>query len=292
MKKQLRVNQVSLYREIAKNLVNPLEVIREAISNSHDANAREVTIDISRNSDNDILVEMADDGSGMDEGGFERFFNLGDSQKLQNLIGQKGLGTKTYFRSKKITVESQSNQKRLKAVMVHPWLTLNSNQLPEYDLDEIQYEPGKNGTIIRVEGYDIDNPERYYNFETLRHYILWFTAAGSFKTKFAEVIQIHRYVQNMHIAPKIWLIDQISNRREEFAGGHKFSAPNENPEIDQNNERNPRSDSYCKHFGPFHKDTTINGKFVSFQLYGTMSFPVLSHVFFRDYSGEPDIRCC
>ena len=33
----------------------------------------------------------------MDEEDFERFFNLGDSIKAKNHIGQKGLGTKTFF---------------------------------------------------------------------------------------------------------------------------------------------------------------------------------------------------
>lgn len=272
MKKQLKVNQVSLYREIAKNLVNPLEVIREAISNSHDASSKEIMISIDRESQNNkIVIEISDDGNGMDEQGFERFFNLGDSQKLQNLIGQKGLGTKTYFRSARISVESQTNSKRFKAILDKPWDTLNENKLPEYDLDEIDYISGKLGTIVKIEDYKIDNPERYYNFETLKDYILWFTAAGSFKTKFAEYIQIHKYVQNMHIAPKIFLIDKLNNREEEIASGHKFSAPNENPQINQNEERNPRSNDYCRHFGPFHRETTINENYVSFQLYGTIS---------------------
>ncbi len=186
MKKQLKVNQVSLYREIAKNLINPLEVMREAISNSHDASAKEIMIKIDRNpQSNKLVVEIADDGNGMDEEGFGRFFNLGDSLKLKNLIGQKGLGTKTYFRSARLSVESQTSDKRYKAILNAPWDTLNKNILPEYDLTEIDYVPGKNGTSIIIEDYKTNNPERYYNFDTLKDYILWFTAAGSFKTKFA-----------------------------------------------------------------------------------------------------------
>lgn len=272
MKKQLKVNQVSLYREIAKNLVNPLEVIREAISNSHDASAKEIMIKIDINPQtNKIIIEISDDGNGMDDKGFERFFNLGDSQKLQNLIGQKGLGTKTYFRSGNITVESQSNDKRYKATLSTPWDTLNKNILPEYEFNEIEYIPGKGGTFITVEDYKIDKPERYYNFDTLKDYILWFTAAGSFKTKFAEYIQLHKYVQNMQIAPKIILSDKLTDKEEEIAGGHQFSPPNENPSINPTEESNPRSNDFCRHFGPFHRETTINDKYISFQLYGTIS---------------------
>jgi len=222
VKKTLNVNKVSLYREIAKNLVNPLEVIREAISNSHDAQAKEISIEISRNTDNQLILQISDDGTGMDEDGFARFFNLGDSAKKLNLIGQKGLGTKTYFRSNKIIVESQSNNVRFSAVMDQPWETLNQNVLPEYDLDTIECQPGMNGTKITIIGYQIDNPEKIFNFYTLKDYILWFTAAGSFKTKFADQLALQKYVQNMHIAPNITLIDGIQNKNEQFSGSHQF----------------------------------------------------------------------
>lgn len=270
MKKTISVNQVSLYREIAKNLVNPLEVIREAISNCHDAQAKEIEIEISRGNDNEMVIRISDDGTGMDEEGFQRFFNLGDSKKKENLIGQKGLGTKTYFRSKKILVDSQTTNQRLRAVMESPWETLNSNQLPEYELTTLEKEPGMDGTKITIEDYQIDIPEKYFNFSTLKDYMLWFTAAGSFKTKFAEQISLQKYVQNMHIAPKIFLKDKIENKTEEFSGAHRFSPPCENPDIPENSD-DLRADLYCKHFGPFHRETTIQGNYVSFQLYGTVS---------------------
>ncbi|MCS6103534.1 hypothetical protein DWV12_14570 [Clostridium botulinum] len=44
------VKETSLYREIAKNLVNPLELPREAISNSIDVECKNINIEISRNS--------------------------------------------------------------------------------------------------------------------------------------------------------------------------------------------------------------------------------------------------
>ena len=77
------VNEVSIFREIANNLVNPLEVIREAISNSHDADSKEIQIDIYRNCNNDLVLKISDDGNGMDLEGIHRFFNLGDSAKIE-----------------------------------------------------------------------------------------------------------------------------------------------------------------------------------------------------------------
>jgi hypothetical protein len=271
--KSLNVNSVSLYREIARNLVNPLEVIREAISNSHDAKANDISISIYYNNSNQFCIELADDGEGMGEIEFERFFNLGDSLKATNNIGQKGLGTKTYFRSAKLTIESQprNGNKRYQAILIDPWEKLNKNELPKYDFNEIDFKPGSPGTIINIVDYKIDNPEKIFNFRRLKDYILWFTAAGSFKTKFAEYTTLKPFVQNLHISPSILLSDEISKEEEQFSGGHRFSPPNENPSIDPSEPQFIRSNNYCKHFGPYHKETQINGEYVSFQLYGTIS---------------------
>ena len=272
-KKELKVNDVSLYREIARNLVNPLEVIREAISNSHDAKSENIQIEIFRNDLDEFCLRISDDGDGMKEEDFERFFNLGDSLKHGNNIGQKGLGTKTYFRCGKLTVESQSKaeNKRFKATLNGPWDKLNKNVLPKYNFDEIDHEPGNPGTIITIENYKIDNPERYFNFDRLKDYILWYTAAGSFKTKYADNTTLRKYIQNIQISPIIFLHDSISNKKEDFAGGHRFPEQNENPDVDPENHPHPKSDKFCKHFGPFHKETTIVGEYVSFQIYGVIA---------------------
>jgi len=50
----------------------------------------------------------------------------------------------------------------------------------------IEERPGKLGTSILIEGYRIDNPAKYFKFDTIRDYILWFTASGSFKIYFAN----------------------------------------------------------------------------------------------------------
>ena len=39
-----KVNQIRTFREIAENFRNPKEILREAISNSWDANANEVSL--------------------------------------------------------------------------------------------------------------------------------------------------------------------------------------------------------------------------------------------------------
>lgn len=265
------VKDTCLYREIAKNIVNPLELPREAISNSIDAECKNINIEICRNSKGTFCIKIEDDGCGMDKDNINCFFNLGDSRKDIRSIGEKGLGTKIFFKSKRIIIETQKENKRIRAEMIYPWQKLVNNIIPRYTVEDIPTQTGRNGTIVIIEGYDMDNPEKIFNFDTLRDYILWFTAGGSFKTLFATFKELHNYVKNMQIAPRIFIDDKINNIKEEIAGAHQFFPPQENPPIDVDEKVYKRSVNYCRHFGPYHRSTNINGEYVSFQMYGTVS---------------------
>lgn len=267
-----QVKDISLFKEIAQNIINPLEILREAISNSHDAQAKTISIIVYRDLYGDFIIEIQDDGKGMTINDIHRFFNLGDSNKTVVGIGEKGLGTKTYFKSQKIILETQTKENETyKAVMNRPWECLCNNYLPEYTVESVETKPGKIGTTVKIEGYLIDNPEKYFNFETIKDYVLWFTAAGSFKTYFANYTELHKYINNMQVAPRVFIEDRILNLKEEIAGVHPFYYPQENPKEDISEPIYKRSVNYCRHFGPYHKATNINGEYVSFQIYGTIS---------------------
>lgn len=266
------VKDISLFQEIVKNLIDPLEVTREAISNSVDAEAKNINIEIYRDLDGVFCIAFTDDGCGMNKNELESFFNLGDSKKDKRNIGEKGLGTKIFFKSKKIIVITQKNNyKRLIAEMKEPWYYLSNNEIPTYTIKEEDSIVGKDGTKIIIEGYLVDNPEKYYNLESIKDYILWFTAGGSFKNIFATYPELNCYVKNMQVAPRIFINDCILEIREEIAGAHQFFPPQENPIIDENEKIYKRSVNYCRHFGPYHRSTNINGEYVSFQMYGTVS---------------------
>jgi hypothetical protein len=267
-----QVKDVSLYKEIAQNIINPLEIIREGISNSHDAEAKNISIILSRNTSGNFVIEIQDDGKGMNLEDIHRFFNMGDSDKNIIGIGEKGLGTKTYFKSRKVTIHTQTkNNEAYKAVMESPWELLCKSILPEYSVERYEAKTGNGGTTIFIEDYIIDNPEKYFNLEIIRDYILWFTAAGSFKTYFANYMELHKYICNMQIAPRVFIEDKINNIKEELAGVHQFFPPQENPKEDYGEPIYKRSVNYCRQFGPYHKATNIEGEYVSFQIYGTVS---------------------
>lgn len=266
------VRDISLFREMANNIVNPLEILREGLSNSHDAEAKQISIIISRNSEGKFVLEIQDDGKGMDLNSIQRFFNLGDSKKSPNGIGDKGLGTKTYFKSNKIELYTQTKDgDTYKAVLENPWEQLSRNILPKYTVESISPQLGKCGTNVIIEGYIIDNPEKYFNFATIKDYALWFTAVGSFKTHFANIPELHKYIQNMQIAPRVFIDDKILKIKDEIAGTHQFSPPQENPQEDTSEDIFCRSINYCRYLGPYHRATNINGEYVSLQLYGTIS---------------------
>ena len=75
----------------------------------------------------------------------------------------------------------------------------------------------------------------------------------------------------MQVVPTIFIEDKINNIYEEIAGTHQFHQPQEKPKGDPFELIYKNSINYCRHFGPYHRDTNIDGEYVSFQMYGTIS---------------------
>jgi hypothetical protein len=265
-----KVQAVAMFKEIALNIKNPSEVIREGISNCYDADAKNIWIIIKRDLSGDLEIIIRDDGNGMRIDDIHSFFNLGDSKKVLQNIGEKGLGTKTFFKSKKIVINTKcSYESGYTVTMENPWQNLLDGKVPQYKVynrDDLE-----NGTEIIISGYVVDNPEKYFNYYNLKDYILWFTAGGNFKNIFANYLILQSKVKDMNKSPKIHIKDEILDKQCQMTGVHQFTPPNENPREDVNSKKYKRSVNYCRAFGPFHKETTINGEYVSLQMYGTIS---------------------
>lgn len=265
------VKDIALYREVVKNMLNPLEIIREGISNSIDAEAKNIIIRLYRNTEGNFSIEIQDDGNGMNLAEIKSFFNLGDSNKDIRNIGQKGLGTKIFFRSEVLTVITQTGEgELLKAIMRNPWDNLLEMKMPLYELSKETIKSKEHKTVVRIENYLINNPEKYFNISVLKDYIRWFTAGGSYKHLFANIVELNSYVKNIQVSPRIFIRDEITGNQEEISGTHQFHQPQENPNVDSSENIYKRSVNYCRHFGPFHKSTNINGEYISFQLHATV----------------------
>lgn len=78
----------NLRQVVSKLLVkSPITAIKEFVSNSWDADAENVKVQIV---DSERYIFIEDDGTGMSETGLENFLSMGDSEKLQNPITEKG----------------------------------------------------------------------------------------------------------------------------------------------------------------------------------------------------------
>ena len=265
------VKDSSVFKEIALNTVNQLEILREAISNSDDANADRIYITIERDLDGEFMISIQDNGYGMTIDEIHKFFNLGFSHKETNKIGEKGLGTKIFYKSNCIYIETNNYLgNSYSAKMDNSWEILQQGNIPEYEIKEHTKSFDK-GTKIVIKGYKIDNPEQFFNIESIKDYIQWFTIGGSFRNIFANNIKIRSLVNNIDAIPQIIIDDKINKKSEIVVGMHQFEAPNENPIINLEEAKYKRSVDYSRPFGPFNRETNIKGEYISVQVYGTVS---------------------
>jgi hypothetical protein len=185
------VNAANAYRQIITNFSNPLEFVREAISNSIDAAATVLTVSVEQapgpTGQPEIRITLKDDGNGMDARTLERFFNLGDSEKSdlkietddpEHPIGEKGFGTKIYLNSRKIEVRTRDKVSGIarKATSQGHLERIHESNAPQYDT--VEENDGVEGTEIKIFGYNYNDGAKL-GHDQLKDYILWFTKFGS-----------------------------------------------------------------------------------------------------------------
>ena len=259
-----RVNEAREFLEIAKDFKDPKEIIREALSNSWDAGATKATLKfhldrLPGTRRKNIIVEIIDDGDGMSsmkrEGigtsEIEDFFNLGDSNKPYGSIGTKGHGTKIYYKSSEIAVDTWKNGKHIHAeTEVPPWESLKKGIVPTYKYEEDTID-GK-GTKIVVNGFEGKKSE-FASIDVLDQYISWYTVVGSFGQYFG--------------IPKRMDVElQPTNRSTPISIPFGYKFPEENTDLSRGSE------NYVKIFGPTSIDCgeTENGVKVTVNIIGAI----------------------
>lgn len=182
------VNSVQEFIEIAQDFSNPLDLVRESISNAFDVKAKNIVLDfsvISEYGEKILRIEITDDGWGMDLDGLKSFFDLGNSMNRNNpeAIGEKGHGTKVYFNSRKIEVTTIKDGKKYHAIMNEPKKELFNHKIPVVEVYEEEANDAHSGTSIVIYGYN-NNRRDKFTHEQLKDYILWFTKFGSVERQF------------------------------------------------------------------------------------------------------------
>lgn len=213
------------FLEIARDFTDPKEAIREAISNSLDWGATEIKISVHEDKtrpDNELILEIRDNGEGLNQERLKAFFDLGNStalergeygEKLGTKIGEKGHGTKVFFNSRRVEVESRSAECYAYAEMNEPLAALLKDQIPSYGYEIEEESDGETYTKITIYGYD-NNNKKDFAHAVLKDYILWFTKFGSVEYEFES--------SDSH-AEKVLLKGLGADKHEEIEFGHVFA---------------------------------------------------------------------
>lgn len=182
-----KVDPTQEFIEIAYDFSNPLDLIREAISNAFDAGAydMEILFNVENKYGEKMLkITIRDNGSGMDLEELQSFFDLGNSTRRNDseTIGEKGHGTKVYLNSSKIEVITIKNNYKYHAVMDAPIRKLHEHITPEVEVSQEECFDHSGTTIIIYE-YNNNRRDRFTH-ENLKDYIKWFTKMGSIEKEF------------------------------------------------------------------------------------------------------------
>ncbi len=223
------VNSSQEFIEIAQDFSNPLDLVREGISNAFDAKAKNIKLDfsvISEYGERLLKIEIEDDGTGMNQDGLKSFFDLGNSMRRDTkdetgAIGEKGHGTKVYFNSKKIEIHTTKDGMCYHAIMNEPKKNLFNNKIPTVDVTQESVNEGKNGTKIIIYGYN-ENRRDKFTHEQLKDYVLWFTKFGAIDCCFG-------IEDNSDVKLQLKGVD--ADEYEEIEFGHVF--PKESESVDK-----------------------------------------------------------
>ena len=220
------------------------------------------------------MVEIADDGHGMSSESrkavgsseIEGFFNLGDSLKPHDSIGSKGHGTKIYYKSQGITVDTWKDGKHIRAeTEMPPWDTLKNGVVPTYRYVEND-DPDGEGTRILVDGF-LAKQKEFKALDPLIEYIRWYTVLGSFGRYFDEL-----RTMDVTITP--------ASRYTPVGVPFGFRFPDEQINLDIG------TDGVCKMIGPETVECgeTEDGKRVAVQFVGALLGESLRNIVPHTYS--------
>ncbi len=185
-----KVDETQEFIEIANDFSNPLDLVREAISNSYDAGSSKIWISfnvIKQQGEKVFKVILKDNGSGMSREQLQNFFDLGNSTRRddENTIGEKGHGTKVYFNSDRIEVKTSTGEDSLSAVMDKPFEKLFKRIIPTVQVVPMD-ETYDKGTEIIIYAYNNNRRDRFKH-HIIKDYIVWFTKHGSIENQFSSL---------------------------------------------------------------------------------------------------------
>ncbi len=146
--------------EIVNDFGDPLELLREAISNAFDAKATfmDIAFEVKEiDGSRRLVITLCDNGEGMLKEVISKdFWGLGYSKSrgIAGKIGMKGHGTKIYLRSDLVHVRTQGSEGAFEAICEHPLRALARRELHRPRVRAIPPFLDKFGTEITITGYN------------------------------------------------------------------------------------------------------------------------------------------
>lgn len=220
-----KVRPEAEFREISSNFGDPLEVVREAVSNAYDALASEMHITFrveQRGGFDTLIIELRDNGKGMTRDELaNNFWDLGNSTSSgdPSKIGEKGHGTKIYLRSERVIVITHSDSGSFYSYCDNPFLDLSEGRVHKPKLSAISNIAGDRGTTIILEKYNNNEMSRYRQ-EIVKDYLYWFTKLGSFEREFSGK-------NPREIVVYLRCLDWREQESELLPFGHRFAKVND-----------------------------------------------------------------
>lgn len=184
--------EVGLAKQLIKEISNPLDLVRECISNSaaKEVGAKQIRITIYLHPEYGYVFEFLDDGCGMNSTGtiaypgrLEKFLHLGFSSIVgisSDEFGWKGLGSKLAFRSRRIEIETFTKDGLGYKVWINePWSSIERGLMPKAHITELPSNVKEEyGTSLKIFGYPADRLEEVrqgkisFAFEHVKDYLL------------------------------------------------------------------------------------------------------------------------
>ena len=224
-----QVNAIKEFFQIANDFGEPLEIVREALSNAYDSGATSFSFEVTYDAvSGKTIIEMRDNGVGMSYETLKtNFWDLGNSFSASSVvdrIGEKGHGTKIYLRSDRVYVMTCKDGMTSEATCVHPLEALANNRLHEVEISPVELDesllPEGVGTYIKVIGYN-NSDTSMFTQGRVEDYSYWFTKLGSFEGELPN-----------HEKPDFTMTLKAldEDKPKELPFGHRF--PKENYDID------------------------------------------------------------
>jgi len=182
---------VGLFKNLIAERKQPLDLVRELLSNAAANEVAASRIEISYTKDREgHIFEIRDDGCGMNftgsqatPGRLDRFLGLGLSAiagRKSDEFSWKGLGSKLAYQSRRVEIETRfKDHEELYEVRVNePWDTLDRGLIPKPRITEHEGSTEPHHTKIKVFGHPPHRLEEPFSLDEIRTFLLHRTFAG------------------------------------------------------------------------------------------------------------------